>query len=314
MDTRKEFINMRRETRRALIGSGRPINEGLRAKYDDGAYVFHKQRCQKKLKLTRARKMRKWFYIPIAQNDWNIKKVKNRCKRLKNWIEPINDDRPTITTTGFTRYSPRFETNTYYRGGWNHNEYRPVIRASALITATGRYLYFVHCDEKTILKAPRGWKWKVDKHGVCICRKSNNDINFHPNSTEIYDVAFCVNAAKENHEKQRQLKQKTKIQTKLQLLQQKLKDNEVYVTLLDAIDAGNCVVGIQRFLAAHKRLQGAFCIRADMLKLIESTDTYRVSSTIQKARQRVANEMLSGFADYPYQRIKQLRDIGLLLK
>lgn len=188
--------------------------------------------------------------LPSELRSMAMSNAYDRYPRRKNWLTPSPDatsKRPTVQEIDNGRYSSRCK--------YTHWTYRPQIRCCGIVTKK-RLLWF-HGENKTLMFAPKGWKFGRDNLGLYIVRNKENRVEFryHFSGDDLVNKSTLRNAAIEHERTQiESAKRKTeesrnaKKIAKLKKLALKL---GVFVTARDSVNSGNCGVGTKRWADDH---------------------------------------------------------------
>jgi hypothetical protein len=170
--------------------------------------------------------------IPLSMNCCG--KLRKLYPRKKNWRDSI----PTTTSDHIDienfQYKGRF-------AGWHGSYYRECIQSCGVVVKG--HLFAVISGKLYHYAPKRGWKWKVDKLGICYARNTKK-IEYHPTSSDILrNVDFAQLAIENNEVRKRQ--EKANRFTRQQL-------RGVRVCIKDSLQVGNCEAGTLAWCRQHR--------------------------------------------------------------
>lgn len=154
------------------------------------------------------------------------------------------------------------------------------------------------------IKAPRGYRWDIDKNGLLLRAKSDRRADYHPTATELLGpVAAIVGKLKENFAtrkaaaraaKAKARETKAKETQRLEAIK-RAETEGATVCLRDSVRAGNCLAGSVTWAQNHG-LDSSRHYRPSEVLSLANGDASRVALVVTLALKRHREEMDRGFA------------------
>lgn len=228
-------------------------------------------------------------YFYLEESDSYSKIIDD--PRKKNWSSPLATfQKSYIKTEDCGRYSSRCTYTKY--------QYRRCIESwGALVN--GKLYFRVAVGRNQVksgfLKAPRGWKFDIDKNGFRIVSKDGKK-DYHPTwSTVRADdpVGCMVMEAKRNYQLRKEEEKKLKQEKKIIREADKL---GVMVCLRDSITVGNCLAGSLNWARSHG-FDPKTHVKPSKLLEKANGEYRRVALVIASAVRRHKKEVEQGFSN-----------------
>lgn len=230
------------------------------------------------------KKKRAWVFVrPYSHGDI-VMSIKTTRPRIKRWCNPTSVERPnhgTVIDIADGRYSSKCT--------WQKIDHHPGVYSYGI--AFGLYLIYRLGSKQYKIKAPKGWCWIKDEQGICIQRKDG--ANYHPHADELIGknaARNCCAKARQLHSERVKLDKEKKLSKKLL---DSLKDG-FYVSLVDSLNAGNCLNGTSSFMR-KSGLQGEHAHISAIRKLCYGPLSQRITRVIEYAEKREIKERKAGF-------------------
>ena len=212
----------------------------------------------------------------------------------KNWEYP----KPTkINFPEWVHVQSINHGNYSSRCSYTHYTYSPMIQSWANVTKFGLIFHYGK-EAYQRINVKKGYIWGIDSNGIFLKRESTGD-KYHVDSDDLQNgfkyVAARLRELAANRRKEK--KEEKKRERALKFLD-KL---PIYVCKADSIAAHNCPAGTASFISRHNLNHGRTHIKADILLTIGKDDSVgRVKATVLKAKERLAQELVSGYSDLHY--------------
>lgn len=221
--------------------------------------------------------------------------------RKKNW-------RTTTATSGKSRIESHDLGRYSSRCQYTHYEYTRRIESWGAVVGTN---LFARIDTAAgirtrTIKAPRGYRWNIDKNGIRILSLTNPRCDYHPTAAEILNQTDLRKLAKENLKKRVELaklerKEKKEVKRAADLIKKAEREGAT-VCLADSVRAGNCRAGTEAWARRHGLDPAKHYAPSQLLK-IANGDAKRVGLAVAAAIRRHRIEMDRGFAELAEHRI-----------
>jgi hypothetical protein len=181
------------------------------------------------------------------------------------------------------------------RCNYTHYEYRLVVESFGRVCFDGRELYVRIDGTAKRLRAPKGWRWQIDRNGIGI---SNGRDDFHPTAREISEgmaVRQMVGGAIRNGKTRRAAQRAAKLDAQRKIDVIKRAEREGAMVLVDdSRAAGNCLAGTLNWMQSHG-LKDAKFVPPSMLLKIANGDASRIAVVVAAALRRHAAQMRDGY-------------------
>jgi hypothetical protein len=239
--------------------------------------------------------------IPLGMHSDESQFIKNCINnRIRNWSTP----EPT-----FFKSRIESESNGPYSSRCRFIKYTHTRRIESWGFFISKNHIYVRIDTEDgivskVCKAPRGWRWELDSHGIKITKLSNPKIEIHPTATDFLRIAKqyrsgmtqIFQAAKELY-RQRQLLKKTKrAERDLNRSIRVAEKQGMRVCIVDSLRAGNCYGGTTAFALKNKLKKHLHYPPTMIYQLLQKTGDNRIKNALIYALNRHEKEMRQGFA------------------
>jgi hypothetical protein len=222
-------------------------------------------------------------------------------RRKQNWDTPLATIKRTASYTkevNHGKYSSRCTYNRY--------TYNPVISSYAWVDHNKRLAFQFSTDKVRRIKAPFGYFWDIDHHGVRLVSRGNHRTDYHVNASDLLDLTPRQIAAKlRGNETVRKAERKKARQEAAERKRRNLKEAQVIrnaekegarVCLLDSLKVGHCKVGTISWIRQHQ-LNPDLHYKPTQLLRIANGDRARVALVVAYSLRRHRKEMEQGYAN-----------------
>lgn len=178
---------------------------------------------------------------------------------------------------------------------WNKKStfQRGVLVQSYATCVDFRVAIFRIAGETHKIKAPRGYRWDIDRNGLLLRSRTNRKADYHPTATELIGpIRDIVENLKDNLQRRKDAVKKAKQQKQVI---EKAEAEGATVCLRDSIRAGNCSAGSQNWARNHGLNPSRHYRPTEILSLANG-DASRVAIVIAIAMKRHREEMKRGYA------------------
>lgn len=251
---------------------------------------------------TAKRAMAARVVVPLGHGDKNkaLNRSTSAYPRRQNWQPPT----PTRTrlTDGWMILD-HDNGNYSSRCTYKHWTYEPRVTSYAWLTYAGQTIGYHHWSTITHIAAPRGYRWAVDKNGLCLQSLADTRNDYHPDSNELRlggkHVAFLLRQNAATRKNAAKLAKLDAAKTKKQQAEdraamRRAEQEGAVICMADSIRAGNCKSGTASFATRHG-LDTAKHYRPTQLLKIANGDAHRVRLAVAVGLRRHRHEMAQGF-------------------
>lgn len=245
-------------------------------------------RIAAKAALGRARRGRR-VAVPLGSRSF-ASGYRAQFPRLREWslgeIATTSDE--TFETKELGSNSDWNRRSTFQRG---------VLVQSYATCRDFREAVLVIAGEEHRIKAPRGYRWDVDKNGLLLRAKSDRRADYHPTATELLGpIAAIVGTLKENFATRKAAARAARAKEAQRLAAIRRAEAEgATVCLRDSVRAGNCLAGSLTWAQRHG-LDSSRHYRPSEVLSLANGDAHLVALVVTLALKRHREEMDRGFA------------------
>ncbi len=222
-------------------------------------------------------------------------------RRKKNWESPRAND------TKFMSYVHEVNHGRYSSGcRYNRYTYRLIITSYAWVDHNKRLAFQFSTNKVRRIKAPFGYFWDIDLHGVRLVSRGDRRTDYHVNASDLLDLTPRQIAAKlRGNETVRKAERKKARQEAAERRKRNIKESRVirnaekegaHVCLLDSLKVGHCKVGTISWIRQHQ-LNPDLHYKPTQLLRIANGDQKRVALVVAYSLRRHRKEMERGYAD-----------------
>lgn len=242
-----------------------------------------------------AREAQRMRTIPLGTQDAATanKAARAAHPRRSNWDSPRPYLKPCAagdTIDEAFAYKGKHKGRTGYT-------YHPTMQSAARISNDGAILTALigHTGKVAVctVQAGRGYQWRIYGGGVCLVRLADG-ADYHPSSDEIRAGRAAIIATLRERADTRK-KSAAAAKRDAKIIAAACKDG-VWVSLADAIAAGNCRTGTEQFARRHN-LDIRRHYRAEQLPREQGETSRRVALAVLAAQRRQARDMERGYAE-----------------
>ena len=241
-------------------------------------------RIAAKAALGRARRGRR-VAVPLGSRSF-ASDYRAQFPRLREWSlgEIATTSSETFATKEIGSNSDWNKRSTFQRG---------VLVQSYATCRDFREAVLVIAGKEHRIKAPRGYRWDVDKNGLLLRAKSDRRADYHPTATELLGpVAAIVATLKENFATRKAARAK---EAQRLAAIRRAETEGATVCLRDSVRAGNCLAGSLTWAQRHGLDPSRHYRPSEVLSLANG-DAHRVALVVTLALKRHREEMERGFA------------------
>lgn len=213
----------------------------------------------------------------IELSDTHSKVARTICKEENPRKKNISSAKAAFTTHTETEYFR-------YKGQWSGREGNnliPNFKSYGVVDKTGELLAVIVGEERNVIKAGKGYVWRIDHLGIALVKTSTAD-EYHPDSSEVLTNFSAIRSALNASAAKRKANKaaiKAKGKAALNKITADMLACETLISLVDSTKNGNCHGGSVAFcriigLDSHKQYALGVVAKAAKANISKISDHY----------------------------------------